>query len=304
MKRWRGLCIGAGYFSKFHFDAWRRMPDVEIIGICDTDRERTLNAAHLLPGARPFSDAKEALATLQPDFVDIITRPSNHLALVELAAADGRAIICQKPLADDFATAHRIVELASRRGSQLMVHENFRFQPWYREVRRLLDQGVIGRRLHGITICSRPGDGWGDDAYLARQPYFRQMPRLLIQETGVHFLDTFRYLAGEIDEVTAVLRRLNPVIAGEDAALLTVRFADGAVGVWDANRYNETTAADPRLTFGAMLVEADGGRLRLDEEGRLFVKKLGQPECELPYEHERQGFAVDCVYHTQRHFVG
>jgi predicted dehydrogenase/kynurenine formamidase len=303
MKRWRGLCVGAGYFSRFHFDAWRRMDDVEIVGVCDTDLAKAKPGADLFPNAKPFTDAAAAMAELKPDFVDIITRPDTHLPLVELAAGDGRAIICQKPLADDFAAAQMIVATAQRQGSRLMVHENFRFQPWHREVRKLLDDGAIGHRLHGLTFRSRPGDGWGQDAYLARQPYFRQMPRLLIHETGVHFIDVFRYLAGEIREVYAVLRRLNPVIAGEDAGLLTFRFESGAVGVWDANRYNETTADDPRYTFGAMVVEADGGSLRLDDEGRLFIKPLGQPEREHVYPHERRGFGGDCVYFTQRHFI-
>lgn len=303
MKRWRGLCIGAGYFSRFHFEAWRRLADVEIVGVCDTDPGKAQAAAAGFDSAEAFPDAAQALQTLAPDFVDLITRPDTHLPLVDLAAHHGRAIICQKPLADDFATSQRIVELAKARGSRLMVHENFRFQPWYREIRKLLDAGAIGRKLHGLTFRARPGDGWGDDAYLARQPYFRQMPRLLIHETGVHFIDTFRYLAGEIDEVAAVLRRLNPAIVGEDAGLLTIRHANGAVSVWDANRYNETTAADPRFTFGTLLVEADGGSLRLDEEGRLFIKPLGQPEREHIYPHERQGFAGDCVFYTQRHFI-
>jgi kynurenine formamidase len=184
-----------------------------------------------------------------------------------------------------------------------MIHENFRFQPWHREIRKLLGAGAIGSRLHTLTFHSRPGDGWGEDAYLARQPYFRQMPRLLVHETGVHVIDTFRYLAGEIDEVSAVLRRLNAVIAGEDAGLLTLRFAGGAIGVWDANRCSETTAADPRYTFGTLLVEGDGGRLRLDEEGRLFIKPLSEPEREHEYPHDRRGFAGDCVYFTQQHFL-
>ena len=72
------------------------------------------------------------------------------------------------------------------------------------------------------------------------------MPKLLVFETGVHFIDTFRYLAGEIDETYALLKRLNPVVKGEDAGLLTFRFANGATGVWDANRYNESNSDDPR----------------------------------------------------------
>jgi len=303
MKRWRGLCIGAGYFSQFHYDAWRRMPEVEIVCVCDSEEAKARAAAELVGGAAVCTDAAEALERFEVDFVDIITPPATHLALVEAAAKRGRAIICQKPLAPEFAAAKQIVELAEKHGVRLMVHENFRFQPWHREIRRLIDSGAIGERLHSLTFRSRPGDGWGEDAYLSRQPYFRQMPRLLVHETGVHFIDTFRYLAGEIEEAQGVLRRLNPVIAGEDSGLLTFRFASGAVGVWDANRWNESNFPDPRYTFGEFLVEGSGGTIRLYGDGRLTLQPLGQPEREHAYQHERKGFGGDCVLATQRHFI-
>jgi predicted dehydrogenase/kynurenine formamidase len=303
MPRLRGLCIGAGYFSRFHLGAWRSIPEVEIVAVCDTDSERAKQRADEFEIGRTFTDAARALDELDLDFVDLITRPETHLPLVQQVAARRLPVICQKPLAPDFATACEIVATARQAGVPLMIHENFRFQPWYREIKRLLEDGTIGARLHGLHFRLRQGDGWGADAYLARQPYFREMPRLLVYETGVHFIDTFRFLAGEIEEVTAVLRRLNPVIQGEDSALLTFTFASGAVGVWDASRYNESTAADPRYTFGTLLVEADGGSLRLEDDGRLFVQPLGQPAREHEYPHTRRGFAGDCVYWTQRHFV-
>jgi predicted dehydrogenase len=184
-----------------------------------------------------------------------------------------------------------------------MVHENFRFQPWHREIKQLLNDGVIGDRLHSLYFRMRQGDGWGEDAYLARQPYFREMPRLLVFETGVHFIDTFRFLGGEIDSAYSILRRLNPVIAGEDAGILVLQFRSGAVGVWDANRFNECNDQDPRYTFGEFLVEGSGGSIRLYLDGRITVQQLGQPEIPHPYHHERRNFAGDCVYTTQRHFV-
>lgn len=279
------------------------MPDVDIVGVCDVDREQAQRRADEFHIQRAYGSAEEALDELRPDFVDIITRPETHEALVWAAVNRGIPIICQKPLAPDFATARRIVETAERAGVPLMVHENFRFQPWYREIKRMWEAGVIGARLHTVSVRSRPGDGWGPDAYLARQPYFREMPRLLIYETGVHFIDTFRYLAGEIEEVYAIVRRLNPVIQGEDAALLTFRFGSGALGVWDANRYNEGTAGDARLTFGQLLMEGDGGSLRLHEDGRLTIQTLGKSERLHDYPFERRGFAGDCVYWTQRHFL-
>jgi len=184
-----------------------------------------------------------------------------------------------------------------------MVHENFRFQPWHRKLRQLIDEGAIGDKLHTFYFRSRMGDGWGEDAYLARQPYFRDYPRLLIFETGVHFIDTFRYLGGEMSRVTAWLRRLNSVIKGEDCGQVVFEFENGALGTWDANRYNEPNYENSRYTFGHLLIEGNNGSLRLYPDGRITVQKLGESEVDVPYKHENIGFAGDCCYLTQRHFV-
>ncbi|MCI0359423.1 MAG: cyclase family protein, partial [Planctomycetaceae bacterium] len=121
--------------------------------------------------------------------------------------------------------------------------------------------------------------------------------------TGVHFIDTFRFLGGEIEEASAVLRRLNDAIAGEDAGLLTFRFQSGALAIWDANRCNESTAADPRYTFGEFLVEGSGGTIRLYDDGRLTIQPRGGAERDHPYRHQRRGFGGDCVLAAQRHFI-
>ena len=71
------------------------------------------------------------------------------------------------------------------------------------------------------------------DAYLARQPFFREYPRLLIYETGVHFIDTFRFLLGEVATVVAETKRLNPAIRGEDAGQVLLEVperVDGDLG--------------------------------------------------------------------------
>jgi predicted dehydrogenase/kynurenine formamidase len=303
MNKLRGVCVGAGYFSRFHLDAWGRIPEVEIVAVCDLDQAKAQRAAEEYHIPQTFANLETALDAVRPDFVDIITPPAAHLPLIELAAGRGLPVICQKPLAPDIETACKIARVVGRSGVPFMVHENFRFQPWHREIKRLLDRGAIGTKLHSLYFRSRPGDGWGADAYLARQPYFREMPRLLIHETGVHFIDVFRFLAGEVEEVYAALRRLNSVVRGEDAGLITFHFAGGAVGVWDANRYNECNDLDPRYTFGEFLVEGNGGSIRLATDGTLHLKKLGQPEERHAYTHERRGFGGDCVYFTQRHFI-
>ncbi len=303
MKKLKGVAVGAGYFSQFHFDAWSRIADVELAAICDVDAAKARQSAAQYGVAKSYSDFGEMLDNEQPDFVDIITRPDTHLALVREAAGRGIAIICQKPLAPTFAKACELVQVARQANVPLMVHENFRFQPWHREIKRLIADGVIGERLHTISFRTRTGDGWQDDAYLARQPYFREMERFLIFETGIHFVDTLRFLGGEVEGVYATLRRMNHNIAGEDAATVLFEFEGGSQGIWDANRYNESNATDPRYTFGEATVEGSGGTIRLYGDGRMTIQRLGEAEENHEYTHHKKNFAGDCVFATQQHFV-
>ena len=301
-KKLRGVAVGAGYFSPYHFDAWQRIEQAEIMALCGPDAAQVSEAARKFDIPRTYSDVAVTLDREQPDFVDIITPPQTHLELVRLAAKRGVHILCQKPLAPTMEEARAIVDVAAGAGVRLMVHDNFRFQPWHREARKLLDQGAIGA-LQTISCRTRLGDGWGEGAYLSRQPYFRDMPRLLIFETGVHFIDVYRYLAGEITQVYARLRRLNPVIKGEDCALVCFDFASGAAGLWDADRFHEGPARDPRYTFGEFSLEGDAGALRIDGEGDLFLRRLGATEQRHPYEHSRRGFAGDSVFAALSHFL-
>jgi predicted dehydrogenase len=183
-----------------------------------------------------------------------------------------------------------------------MVHENWRWQPWYRKIREIQQSGAIGEFTH-LHFLMRMGDGWGANAYLDRQPFFRDYPRLLVYETGVHFIDTFRFLLGEVAEVFANLRRLNPVIQGEETGQVFFGFVSGATAIWDANRYNEVESPSPRYTFGQLRIDATGGHLTMDTESKIRMKPLGQPGLDADYPHENIHFAGDCVYALQRHFV-
>ena len=303
MPQFKGVCVGAGYFSHFQYEAWQRIPEVTITAMCNRDavRAKTIQDKFGIP--RHYADYREMLEKEKPDFVDIITPPPTHLEMCKTAADLGIHVICQKPLAPTFDEAEQIVAYTAKAGIRFMVHENWRFQPWYREIKRLLDSGVIGDRIHMMTFRSRMGDGWGENAYLNRQPYFRNYPRLLVYENGVHFIDTYRYLAGEIKRVYAVLKRLNPVIRGEDFGVIVFDFESGATGLWDANRYNESNCPNPRYTFGEFLIDANGGSIRLYNDARLTIQPLGKPEREHAYPHENRAFSGDCCYATQRHFI-
>jgi predicted dehydrogenase len=215
---------------------------------------------------------------------------------VDACAARGIPAICQKPLAPEFATATAIVETAERAGVALVVHENFRFMPWLAEAARLIEAGAVGEPLD-ISFRLRSGDGQGPDAYLARQPYFRTMPRFLVHETIIHLIDVFRALFGEVAGVFARLRTLNPAIVGEDAATVLFAFANPRrQGIIDGNRLVDHPSDDPRMTNGVLLVEGTGGQLRLDGYGRLFLRPHRGEEREHSFAWENRGYGGDCVF--------
>ncbi len=295
----RVVCVGAGYFSRFHYEAWHRLDGARPVAAVDADQERAAAT-----GLNTYATLTAAIEAERPDLVDIVTPPPSHLALIREAIDGGvRAIICQKPFCRDLGEAREAVSLARRANAVLLVHENFRFQPWYRAIKRAIGDGLIGTLLQ-FTFRLRPGDGQGTDAYLDRQPYFRTMPRFLIRETAVHWVDVFRYIAGEPDTVYADLRRLNPAIAGEDAGIFIFGYRGGKRAIFDGNRLLDHAAENHRMTLGEALIEGTDGTLTLAGDGSVTHRPFDRmgSETVLP-PGDYAGFGGDCVYALQKHVV-
>ncbi len=294
--------VGAGYFAGYQLQGWRDAGE-PVQALCDLDRTRceALAERHGVPAR--YTQLAAMLDAVQPTLLDVVLPPQAQAAVLREAFARGIACICQKPFGADYAEAQSLAAEAAGCGLMLAIHENFRFMPGFRECRRLIDAGHFGR-LHGIAFRLRPGDGQGPEAYLARQPYFQSLPRLLVRETAVHFIDCFRYLCGEVQAVTARLRRLNPAIAGEDAGLVVFEFDGGVHGLFDGNRLNGHPAQDPRRTMGELWLEGERGVLRLDGDARLWWLPQGGAETEHAYDRGPTdrvfGGAVDAL---QRHVL-
>ena len=296
--------VGLGYFSHLHLAAWRRIAETEIAGVTDVDAARTreVSRAYDVPG---FSTLEELIAATQPDILDIVAPPPAHRAAIETGAARGRTIICQKPFCIDLREARRAVAVAERFGARLAVHENFRFQPWHRTIKAQIDEGLLGQ-VYQCRFSLRPGDGRGADAYLARQPAFRVMPRLLIHETGVHFMDLFQWLLGPATAVYADVRRLNPHIEGEDEGFVVLDHEGGARSVFDGNRHADHATDSPRRTMGEMIIEGARGTLSLDGAGVVRFRPFGSRTaetvpCGLPVDDDV--FGGGCVEWLNRHVV-
>ena len=296
--------IGGGYFASFHLKAWLRLASVTVIALVEKDPEKL--RTHALEHSNLLcTDSIDKLHELPSiDIIDIATPPDTHAQLIsEALQLDCSIIVCQKPFCQTMESAFEVEKAVSQSGKKLVIHENFRFQPWYRAIKSQLQSNVLGDILQA-SFRLRPGDGQGTDAYLARQPYFRQMEKFLIRETGIHFIDLFRYLFGEPDAISAELRQLNPELSGEDAGYFIFHYQHGMLAHFDGNRLLDHATHNTRLTMGEMLIEGTCASLSLHGNGNLLVRKFGETHW-LPvnYKFEDRDFGGDCVYHLQKHIV-
>jgi len=297
--RSRGVLIGCGYFARIHMEAWNRLRDlVSIEACCDTEQDKAFHFGHQHGIERGYDDYRRMLQREKPDFVDIVTRPDTHYEIAAAAADLGIPILCQKPLAPTLDESIQLVQYCEQRSVPLMANENWRWQAWFRELKSLLDAAAIGKPFY-FTLRHRVPDGTGDHPY-ARQPYFVEMPRLLLIETMIHFIDTARFLLGDLTLHGALLRRVNPNVRGEDVVLLTFQTGE-LTGMIDGNRLSPAEHDGP--VMGDMRIEGDRGTLSLHGDGRIFIRPLHAPPREHLYTLPTIGYRGDSASNTLRHFI-
>jgi predicted dehydrogenase len=261
-------------------EAWRSVPGAEIIGISGRRREAAAALATRFGIDASGNDLPGIIASLRPDFVDLCSAVEAHGDQIRACVAAGVPVLCQKPLAPTLEEARELVALCAQARVPLMVNDNWRWQPWYRELRRLLDSGTLGSPL-SVYHTLRTGDGLGPDAY-QEQSYFRALPRFLLIETGIHYFDTYRFLFGEPVGLACRTRRCNPLIAGEDQAVVVLEFSDGPLVILDANRAVPTARRRPPFN-GTLRLEATEAALEFDSDGALTLFPRAQSPRPHPY---------------------
>lgn len=285
----KGGIIGCGFFAERHIEAWRRIHEVQIVAAADPRLDRAQAFAR-----RAYSSPEEMLEAEQLNFVDIVTRVDTHLPIVRLAVQRKIPVICQKPIAPDWPTALEIVRLAESAGVRLMVHENWRWQAWYRVAQRMIVRGDVGAPI-GYGFRTRTRDGIGDEPY-PKQPYFRQLRRLLIDEALVHHIDTARFLFGDIASVSAQASRRNPNVIAEDQAILVLTHEAAVHGWIDGHRFLDPAPDGPAM--GDAFLEGELGTISIPATGDVYRNGV------LAWKNDvTTGYRGDSVHATQAHFI-
>jgi predicted dehydrogenase len=299
----KGALIGCGFVSRFHLEAWPHVRDARLVAICDTNPDRLGKAGRRFPDVRRYSDPTALFEQEQElDFVEICTQVDSHRELVEMAARREAHILCQKPAALSRVDFRAMIEACVSTGVRLMIHENWRFRPWYRAMRAEIDAGSIGRPVR-LRIAHRDTRALRVDGFQS-QPYHASAPKLILMDMGCHLIDTARYLIGEVQTVSATIGHFGRRNVGEDMAMLSVYFAGGALGFFDLSWCTFPDLARPEWALNETVVEGMEATLRLLPDGSLeLVSPTGERErrtVPLPPDDE---VYVEGYVATQRHFI-
>lgn len=179
-------------------------------------------------GIRLYDDYRKMLADSDVDAIVLATPHSLHAELIIAAARAGKHVFTEKPFTLTTESAKDAVRACAKKGVTLAVGYNWRFQPALQEIRRMLDDGRLGKLLH------IEGNFCGPSVYWYPKDHWRQKkdegPCGGMTGRGVHVVDAMLYLAGHVDTVYAQSFRRALDYGIDDTTSMLFRFRDGASG--------------------------------------------------------------------------
>lgn len=200
---------------------------------------------------RTYADPERLLEETPVDFVDICTAVETHAELVLMSARHKLPVVCQKPMARSWEEAQRMVQACQQAGVLLFINENWRWQTPIRALKRVLDEGVVGRIFRArISMVS------GFPVFV-NQPFLRELDQFILMDMGSHLLDTARFLFGEAAALYCQTQRVHTDIRGEDVATVVLRTKEDATVVVEmgyAENYLE------RECFPQTVIFAEGAK--------------------------------------------
>jgi predicted dehydrogenase len=266
--------IGGGGIARAHAQAYRNLRDCRVVAVAEVDeaRGRAFAAEFGVPWVPDWADV---LARPDVDAVSICLPHSLHAPAAVDAAAAGKHVLCEKPIATTLADADRIIEACARAGVTLMVGHTHRFRLEHVKARELLHGGAIGRVLQARDVIFAGRDeprpiGWRGVAAMAGGGVF--------MDNGVHAADRLRWWLGDdVAWVAARTGRAGDLTEAEDHGVALLAFRSGVGAAL------EQALSVPRAA-GACYAEFVGseGVLRVDTWQRLRLARRGRPWEEVP----------------------
>ncbi len=214
--------IGAGGMGKRHSEIYEKLPNAELVAVCDVQLE-SANELAAIYRAAAFDDVKKMLEEVEVDVVDICVPTSLHLDYIKTAAAAGKHVCCEKPLARTSGQAQEAVRVCEEAGVVLFVAQVLRWFPEFRKLRDLISSGSIGAPV--MVRTSRAGkhpQGWDN--------WFSDPKRSggVVMDLIIHDFDWLRWCFGAVKRVYA-RGTIESSVSNTSYALVTLRFESGVI---------------------------------------------------------------------------
>src|SRR5579883_2835055 len=238
-----GIAGVGGIGRDQHLPGWAKVPFAEVTALADNSPTALERAAALVPGARRFDDWRDLVARTDLDAIDICAPNALHVPIALAALQAGKHVLCEKPLATTSAEVTALADAARSAGKLLMAAQQLRFDKSARQLKGLIDAGMVG------------------DIYYARAQWLRRrlLPALPTfterrlsgggpaVDIGVHVLDLAYWLMGTPEPVS-VTATVGTFLAGR-------KDLGGEWGDWDRARLDveDFAAGFVRFTNGAVL---------------------------------------------------
>jgi predicted dehydrogenase len=201
--------IGTGFARSAQAPAFSVCEGAELVGVCSGNVDNAHRVAAEFNIENVFENYEQLLAHEDVDLVVVSTPPYLHHPITLAALEAGKHVICEKPMAMNAGEARAMTELAESRPGQLaIIDHELRFNPTWRRMKELVDDGFLGDLFHvNVTISSgfrhsaqRPWNWWSQ----------KSAGGGLLGALGSHAIDALRWLFGEIEAVCAVVETMVP----------------------------------------------------------------------------------------------
>ncbi len=314
--------IGTGFMGKAHSNAWTNVTKFFDVGLkpvlkcaCDTNGQAGSDLARRWGWEDNCDDWHETVSRSDIDIIDVCVPTWLHHDVVIEAAKNGKQIFCEKPVALSYAQAKEMYEAAEKAGVLHYLNHNYRRAPAVAFARKLIEQGKLGQIYHwrGTYLQDWISDPNFPLTWHLQQQYAGAGP---LFDLGSHSVDLARYLVGDVQAVTAMLKTFIPerplpgqgagtfkagtastdkgMVTVDDAAFMLAEFENGALGAFETSRF-----ANGRKNYNYFEIYGSKGSLtfNLERMNELEYLDLADPADE-------QGFRTILVTNATHPYVG
>ncbi len=185
--------VGCAWVGESHAEGYVRNKQAELVAVCDVIPEAAERLAGRF-GVPAFTSVEKMMEQTQPELVSVATSWDRHYEPTLKALQAGAHVLCEKPLAQDSATAAKMVQAAEEARRRLAVDFNYRFIYTTKQVRRLLQEGALGNLayLYWRLTIGNPADF---------NPYYH------LVALHTHSFDQAEYLGGRIRRLQAFMAK-------------------------------------------------------------------------------------------------